>query len=58
MRRPYPAVRTLRSPLFERTGEECVPYSFRSHMAKVQLRSLEVRHTGEQTAFQGGLAPL
>jgi hypothetical protein len=47
MRRPYPAVRTLRSPLFERTGEECVPYPFRSQMAKVQLERLYEKWSSE-----------
>jgi hypothetical protein len=39
MRRPYPAVRILRSPLLAETGDESVPYPFRSQMAKVQLKT-------------------
>jgi hypothetical protein len=32
-------VRILRSPLLAETGDESVPYPFRSQMAKVQLRT-------------------
>src|SRR5918995_961936 len=33
-------VRILRSPLLAQTGEESVPYPFRSQMAKVELEKL------------------
>src|SRR3712207_314806 len=36
-------VRTLRSPLLAETGDESVPYPFRSQMAKVEPRACLVK---------------